>query len=88
MSYTGYFINDFVHCHKDGLLSSLEKMDGERKLDLEEFMLRIKKFEGIIFDGKVTGPANITYKTGEIYKGFLDEDFMKTGLGISLSGGE
>ena len=88
MSYTGYFINDFIHCHKDGLLSSLEKIEGDRKLDLEEFMLRTKKFEGTIFDGKVLGTAKVIYKTGDIYHGFLDENFMKTGLGLNLSGGK
>lgn len=60
----------------------------ERKFDVEDFMQRVKKFEGTIYEGKVQGEANILYSTGELYKGHLDENFMRTGMGLNLTPGK
>lgn len=69
-------------------MSSLSGLGKNRKYDLEEFMKRIKKFEGTIFDGKILGEANVLFSNGEIYKGHFDEKFMKTGYGLNLTSGK
>lgn len=51
-------------------------------------MKRMKKFEGVIYDGKVVGEAKVLFLTGEIYHGNFDEHFMKTGLGVNLMPGK
>ena len=48
-------------------MSSLSGLGRNRKYDLEEFMKRIKKFEGTIFDGKILGEANVLFTNGIIY---------------------
>ena len=84
VTYEGYLLNDFVYCHKDALMSSLKGIKNEEFSDLEEFLAKIKRFEGVIVERKVQGTAKIEYKTGDIFEGKLNNQFMKTGKGTNL----
>ena len=84
ITYTGFFLNDFIYCHKDSLLGSLKGFENKSYPDLEEFFLKIKRFEGILFNGKIQGKAKILYKDGDLYEGTMDDYFNKKGYGTNL----
>ena len=65
-------------------MSSLKGIKNEEFSDLEEFLAKVKRFEGVIVDGKVLGNAKVEYKTGDIFEGKLNNQFMKTGKGTNL----
>jgi len=67
ITYEGYFLNDFIYCHKDSLMSCLKGLPEENKLDIGEFFLKVKKFEGEIIDCKIKGKAKVLYKNNDLY---------------------
>lgn len=83
--YEGYFLNDFVYCHKDSLLSCLHNANKSRNPDLEAFLIKVSRFEGIIQNGKIEGKAKVRYKNGVLYEGYYDDYFLKTGTAIEFA---
>lgn len=83
--YEGFFLNDFVYCHKDSLLSCLHNMNKPRNPDLEAFIAKISRFEGVIQDGKILGKAKARYRNGTLYEGFYDAYFLKTGTAVEFA---
>ena len=84
INYSGFFLNDFVYCHKDSLLGCLSGFENKVYPDLEEFFLKIKRFEGVLFKGKILGKAKILYKNGDLYEGTMDDYFNRNGHGTNL----
>ena len=83
--YEGFFLNDFVYCHKDSLLSCIKHLNRSRHPDLEAFFAKIKRFEGIIQKGKILGKCKVRYLNDDTFEGQYDEYFMRTGTGIQFS---
>lgn len=83
--YEGFFLNDFIYCHKDSLLSCLNNINKPRHLDLEAFLLKVSSFEGVVQNGKIFGKAKVKYKNSTLYEGFYDEYFLKTGNAVEFA---
>lgn len=82
LTYSGFFLNDTVHCHKDLFMTCLSGFRQNSALD--EFASRVKKIEGVIIDGKIEGRAKVQYLNGEHYHGTFNKLFQRHGKGQLL----
>lgn len=83
-TYKGYFLNDFVYCHKDSLPSSLTGLYQNRHPDFDEFFGRVATFEGLIDNWNIIGQAKVKYKSGEIYLGKYIDNYQREGQAIQI----
>jgi hypothetical protein len=83
-TYKGYFLNDFVYCHKDSLPSSLTGLYKNKHPDFDEFFGRIVTFEGLIDNWNIIGQAKVKYRVGEIYLGKYSDNYQREGQAIQI----
>jgi hypothetical protein len=84
-NYHGFFVNDFIYCHKLLLSSSLHCSSDTSCEHLTRFLSQVDRFDGSIENQLVIGECSVTYKSGDAYEGCLDSRFFKYGNGRLLA---
>lgn len=82
--YKGYFLNDFIYCHKDAFSIAMTHKNSEKTVDFIEFCKSVTSFDGKIVEGKAHGRCKVKYSDGSLFTGYLNEDFLRSGQGMQV----